>query len=41
MMDETRARFLAAIAKQLPAERIAEVHLFARSGRAAWRAASP
>jgi hypothetical protein len=28
-MDETRARFLAAIAKQLPAERIAEVHLFA------------
>ena len=29
MMDETRARFLAAIAKQLPAERIAETHLFA------------
>ena len=29
VMDETRARFLAAIAKQLPAERIAEVHLFA------------
>lgn len=28
-MDETRARFLAAIAKQLPAERIAEAHLFA------------
>ena len=28
-MDETRARFLAAIAKQLPAERIAETHLFA------------
>ena len=28
-MEETRARFLAAIAKQLPAERIAEVHLFA------------
>jgi hypothetical protein len=27
--DETRARFLAAIAAQLPAERIAEVHLFA------------
>jgi hypothetical protein len=26
--DETRARFLAAIAAQLPAERIAEVHLF-------------
>jgi hypothetical protein len=29
MMDETRTRFLAAIAKQLPAERIAEAHLFA------------
>ena len=29
MTDETRARFLAAIAKQLPAERIAETHLFA------------
>jgi hypothetical protein len=28
-MDETRARFLAAIAAQLPVERIAEVHLFA------------
>jgi len=28
MTDETRARFLAAIAAQLPAERIAEVHLF-------------
>jgi hypothetical protein len=28
-MDETRARFLASIAKQLPAERIAETHLFA------------
>ena len=28
-MEETRARFLAAIAKHLPAERIAEVHLFA------------
>jgi len=28
-MDETRARFLAAIAKQIPAERIAEAHLFA------------
>jgi hypothetical protein len=28
-MDETRTRFLAAIAKQLPAERIAEAHLFA------------
>jgi hypothetical protein len=26
--DETRARFLAAIAAQLPADRIAEVHLF-------------
>ena len=29
MTDETRARFLAAIAEQIPAERIAEVHLFA------------
>ena len=28
MTDETRARFLAAIAAQLPAERIVEVHLF-------------
>jgi hypothetical protein len=28
MTNETRARFLAAIAAQLPAERIAEVHLF-------------
>ena len=28
MTDETRARFLAAIAAQLPADRIAEVHLF-------------
>ena len=28
MTDETRARFLAAIAAQIPAERIAEVHLF-------------
>ncbi|MFL5616850.1 MAG: hypothetical protein ACJ79A_00490 [Gemmatimonadaceae bacterium] len=28
MTDETRARFLAAIAAQLPVERIAEVHLF-------------
>jgi hypothetical protein len=27
-MDETRARFLASIAKQLPVERVAEVHLF-------------
>ena len=27
-MDDTRARFLAAIAAQIPAERIAEVHLF-------------
>jgi hypothetical protein len=26
--DETRDRFLAAIARQLPAERVAEVHLF-------------
>jgi hypothetical protein len=26
--DETRARFLAAIAKQLPADRVMEVHLF-------------
>jgi hypothetical protein len=29
MMDETRARFLAAIAKQIPPERITEAHLFA------------
>ena len=28
MTNETRARFLAAIATQLPADRIAEVHLF-------------
>jgi len=28
MTDETRARFLAAIAAQLPVDRIAEVHLF-------------
>ena len=28
MTDETRARFLAAIAAQLPAERIVEAHLF-------------
>ena len=28
MTNETRARFLAAIAAQLPADRIAEVHLF-------------
>jgi hypothetical protein len=28
MNDETRARFLTAIAKQLPAERVMEVHLF-------------
>ena len=28
MTDETRARFLAAIATQLPADRIVEVHLF-------------
>ena len=28
MTDETRARFLAAIAAQLPAERVMEVHLF-------------
>ena len=28
MTDETRARFLAAIAAQVPAERIVEVHLF-------------
>lgn len=27
-MDDTRARFLAAIATQIPAERVAEVHLF-------------
>jgi len=29
MSDETRTRFLAAMAKQLPAERVIEVHLFA------------
>ena len=29
MIDETRTRFLAGIAAQLPADRIAEVHLFA------------
>ena len=29
MTDETRARFLAGIAAQVPAERVAEVHLFA------------
>ena len=28
MMDETRARFLGAIATQIPVERVAEVHLF-------------
>jgi hypothetical protein len=28
MTDETRARFLAGIAAQVPAERVAEVHLF-------------
>jgi hypothetical protein len=28
-MDDTRARFLAAIATQVPPERVAEVHLFA------------
>lgn len=28
MTDETRARFLTAIAKQIPAERVIEVHLF-------------
>ena len=28
MNEETRARFLASIAKQLPAERVIEVHLF-------------
>ena len=28
MTDETRTRFLAAIAAQIPSERIAEVHLF-------------
>jgi hypothetical protein len=28
MIDETRTRFLAAIARQLPAERVIEVHLF-------------
>jgi hypothetical protein len=27
-MDDTRTRFLAAIATQIPAERVAEVHLF-------------
>ena len=29
MRDETRTRFLAAIAKQIPADRVIEVHLFA------------
>ena len=29
MTDETRARFLTAIAAQLPVERVAEIHLFA------------
>ena len=29
MIDETRTRFLAAIARQIPAERVIEVHLFA------------
>ena len=29
MTDETRTRFLAAIARQIPAERVIEVHLFA------------
>ena len=29
MSDETRTRFLAAMAKQIPAERVIEVHLFA------------
>ena len=29
MSDETRTRFLAAIARQIPAERVIEVHLFA------------
>lgn len=29
MSDETRTRFLTAIAKQLPADRVIEVHLFA------------
>jgi hypothetical protein len=29
MTDETRARFLAAIAKQIPADKVIEVHLFA------------
>ena len=29
MTDETRARFLTAIAAQLPVERIVEIHLFA------------
>jgi hypothetical protein len=28
MTDETRARFLAGIATQLPADRVAEIHLF-------------
>src|SRR5512132_3027354 len=28
MIDETRARFLASIAAQIPVERVAEVHLF-------------
>ncbi|MDB4914487.1 MAG: hypothetical protein JWM95_2131 [Gemmatimonadetes bacterium] len=28
MMDETRLRFLAAIAKQIPAERVIEAHFF-------------
>jgi hypothetical protein len=28
MSDETRARFLAAIARQLPLERVTELHLF-------------
>ena len=28
MIDETRTRFLAAIARQLPAERVIELHLF-------------
>ena len=28
MTDETRARFLAGIAAQIPADRVAEVHLF-------------
>lgn len=29
MTDETRARFLAAIAKQIPADKVMEIHLFA------------